>query len=233
MKIYEHYSFDLWMTLIKSNPAFKLERTKFFYNNFNTREKTIEEVGLIFRQIDVMCNAINEKTGGNIDAEEMYLMVISTINDYHYPLQEVKVAALYAEMEELLLKYLPVAYSNDTAKVLYELKQKATDSTFSLLSNTAFIKGSTLRKVLKRIELYQYFDFQLYSDEIGMSKPNEKLFKLMVEAILERRGLDNMDLKEILHIGDNPKADIWGAEKAGVSSLLINSNNLTISTLLN
>ncbi|HEX8461815.1 MAG TPA: HAD family hydrolase [Segetibacter sp.] len=232
MKIYQHYSFDLWMTLIKSNPAFKQERTKFFHNNFNTRGTALEEVGLVFRQIDVMCNAINEKTGGNMAAEEMYLMVISTINDYHYPLQEVNLTALYADMEELVLKYLPVTYSNETAKVLHELKQKAPASTFSLLSNTAFIKGSTLRKVLKRLELDQYFDFQLYSDEIGMSKPNATLFKLMIEAILEKRGLDNMDLKEILHIGDNPKADIWGAEKAGVSSLLINSNNLTISTLL-
>ncbi|RYD21052.1 MAG: HAD family hydrolase, partial [Spirochaetia bacterium] len=72
MKKYKHYSFDLWMTLIRSNPAFKLERTRFFYQHFNCKEKTLEEVGLVFRQIDVMCNAINEKTGGNIHAEEMY-----------------------------------------------------------------------------------------------------------------------------------------------------------------
>ncbi|RZL31784.1 MAG: HAD family hydrolase, partial [Pedobacter sp.] len=27
MAFYKHYSFDLWLTLIKSNPTFKLERT--------------------------------------------------------------------------------------------------------------------------------------------------------------------------------------------------------------
>jgi putative hydrolase of the HAD superfamily len=233
MKIYQHYSFDLWMTLIKSNPAFKLERTKFFHRNFNTRDKTIDEVGLIFRQIDVMCNAINEKTGGNIDAEEMYLMVISTINDYHYPLQEVNLVALYAEMERLVFAHLPVAYSTETARVLDTMKQNNPDSTFSILSNTAFIKGSTLRKVLNKMDMEKYFDFQLYSDELGMSKPNEQLFKRMVDAILEKRGVGEIDLKEILHIGDNPKADIWGAEQAGITSFLINSNHLTITSLLN
>lgn len=232
MKVYKHYSFDLWMTLIKSNPAFKLERTKFFFDNFNHRNKTLEQVGIIFRQIDVMCNAINEKTGSNIDAEEMYLMVISAMNDYHYPLQEVNITALYAEMEKLVFKYAPVLYCQATPKVLQRLKQEAGGSSFSLLSNTAFIKGSTLRTVLKMVELDSFFDFQLYSDETGMSKPNQQLFRLMVKTINDRRP-EPIGLKEIVHIGDNPTADCQGAEQAGISSILINSNNSTITNLLN
>ena len=231
MKLYKHYSFDLWMTLIRSNPAFKLERTKFFYDNFNQHEKTLEEVGIIFRQVDVMCNAINEKTGNNIDAEEMYLMVISAINNYHYSLQNVDIAALYAEMEALVFKHLPVVYSAETVNVLGKLKQHAGDVSFSLLSNTAFIKGCTLRAILKELELDKYFDFQLYSDETGMSKPNGRLFKLMINTIQEIR-TQPISLKEIVHIGDNAKADIWGAEKAGICSILINANNQTILNLL-
>ena len=63
MAFYKHYSFDLWLTLIKSNPRFKQERTSYFYEKFNTKNKSIEEVALIFRQVDLMVNAINEKTG--------------------------------------------------------------------------------------------------------------------------------------------------------------------------
>ncbi len=232
MKIYKHYSFDLWMTLIRSNPAFKSKRTKFFYDHFNNHEKTLEEVGIIFSQIDVMCNAINEKTGGNIDAEEMYLMVINTMNNYHYPFQDIDLYALYKEMEQLVFKYTPVFYSEETGDILRRLKQEAGDSTFSLLSNTAFIKGRTLRTVLQMIELDNYFDFQLYSDEIGMSKPNKELFKLMVNIIKEKRATP-VSLTEIVHIGDNAKADSWGAEQVGISSILINSNDQTIRNLLN
>lgn len=68
MSSYRHYSFDLWLTLIRSNPAFKQKRTEYFHQNFNYSHKSIDEVALAFRQIDIMCNTINEKTGKNIDA---------------------------------------------------------------------------------------------------------------------------------------------------------------------
>jgi putative hydrolase of the HAD superfamily len=231
MKLYKHYSFDLWMTLIKSNPGFKLQRTRFFFEHFNRKEKTLEETGLIFRQVDVMCNAINEKTGSNIHAEEMYLMVISAMNDYIFPLQDIDITKLYNDMEELVFQYLPVMYSVDTTAVLHRIKERGNPS-FSLLSNTAFIKGSTLRKVLKHLEIDHYFSFQLYSDEVGMSKPNADFFQLLIKTTEETRGEKIADLKEIIHVGDNAMADIGGAEKVGISSLLINSNHLTISNLL-
>ncbi len=231
MRIYKHYSFDLWMTIIKSNPEFKLQRTKFFFEHFNRKEKTLEETGIIFRQVDVMCNAINEKTGSNIHAEEMYLMVISAMNDYIFPLADIDVVKLYNDMEELVFQYLPVMYSTETVAVLQQIKKNDNPS-FNLLSNTGFIKGSTLRKVLKQLGIDSYFDFQLYSDEAGMSKPNENFFQLLIKATEEIRGEKITNLKEIIHIGDNARADIGGAEKAGISSLLINSNHLTISNLL-
>jgi putative hydrolase of the HAD superfamily len=231
MKRYKHYSFDLWMTLIKSNPDFKTQRTKFFFDRFNQKEKTLEEVALIFRQVDVMCNAINEKTGGNIHAEEMYLMVISAMNDYIFPLQDVDIEKLYIDMENLVLQYLPVLYSVDTVPVLHQIKEDG-NPTFSLLSNTAFIKGSTLRKVLEQLKISSLFDFQLYSDEVEMSKPNKNFFELLVHITEKTRDEKFTDLKEIIHVGDNVVADIAGAQKAGISSLLINSNHLTILNLL-
>jgi putative hydrolase of the HAD superfamily len=42
----------------------------------------------------------------------------------------------------------------------------------------------------------------------------------------------NITLAGIIHIGDNPKADIEGATAAGIKSLLVNSNNTSISSLL-
>ena len=232
MNIYQHYSFDLWLTLIKSNPLFKHERTRFFYNHFNQHQKTLEEVGRIFRKTDLLCNAINEKTGGNIDAEEMYLMVISEINDYGNDFGNIDLAGLYQEMDALVLKYLPVIYCSETVKTLRRIKESS-DSTISLLSNTAFIKGSTLRRVLQELELEHFFDFQLYSDETGMSKPNEKMFRLMLENVATVRNDTAIPLSNIIHIGDNVKADINGAQVTGIRTLLVNSNNQCISSLLN
>jgi putative hydrolase of the HAD superfamily len=228
MNGYKHYSFDLWLTLIKSHPSYKQERNRFFYDHFNGKGKSLEEVAKVFRQVDLMCNAINEKTGNNLEAEEMYLMAISGINDYDQSFHEIDMVALYNDMEQLVFKYLPLIYCDNTAKVLTNLKRA--DYTLSLLSNTAFIKGKTLREVLKRLEIHDLFDFQLYSDEVGMSKPNQQLFQLMIKTVHASR---NVELKEIIHIGDNIKADIEGGSIAGISTLLVNSNNRSILSLLN
>jgi putative hydrolase of the HAD superfamily len=226
MNGYKHYSFDLWLTLIKSHPSFKQERNSYFFDNFNQKNKSLEEITRIFRQVDLMCNAINERTGNNLDAEEMYLMVISAVNDHAYTFHDIDLEALYHEMEQLVFKYLPIIYCGNTAGALVRLKEE--NNTLSLLSNTAFIKGRTLREVLKRLEIHDLFDFQLYSDEVGMSKPNQELFRLMIKSIGR-----TIDLKEIIHIGDNIKADIEGGNTAGISTLLINSNNKSILSLFN
>lgn len=230
MPYYKHYSFDLWLTLIRSNPVFKTERARYFHANFNTSGKSLEEVSAIFRKVDLMVNSINEKTGKNIDAEEMYLMVISIINDYSTAFQQVDPEALYAKMELLLLEHMPVVYCSKSVDVLCRLKDSG-KSTTSLLSNTGFIKGKTLRTVLNHLELDKLLDFQLYSDEVRMSKPNLQFFKLMMDTIDKERHPE-LELTDVIHIGDNPFADVRGAEAFGIKSLLINSNHRTISELL-
>lgn len=229
MPFYKHYSFDLWLTLIKSNPAFKTERTKYFHAHYNSKKKTIEEVALVFRQVDLMVNAINEKTGKNIDADEMYLMVISIINDYSTDFLAVDTTTLYLEMEDLLLNNMPLLYNEDSLNVLKELKSSGL-STVNILSNTGFIKGKTLRKVLAHLQLTDLLDFQLYSDEVRLSKPNPEFFQLMLDTIDEDKHPE-IGLHEIIHIGDNPIADVKGAKAMGINTLLINSNDLLISHL--
>lgn len=232
MNTYKHYSFDLWLTLIKSNPSFKQERNKYFFNHYNFTNKSLEEVGQVFRNVDLMCNAINEKAGGNIHAEEMYLMAISMINDYSNPFTGIDVNTLYDEMEQLVFQYMPAVYCTATHKVLSSIKEKG-DSTIGLLSNTGYIKGRTLRTVLQHLELDQYFDFLLFSDEAGISKPNPAFFQLMLDTVSQNWNATGIAQHEIVHIGDNAHADIGGATQAGIKSVLINSNNQCILSLLN
>jgi putative hydrolase of the HAD superfamily len=223
---YKHYSFDLWLTLIKSNPLFKKHRSQFFFQHFNHLGITLEEVEHIFRKVDIMANTINERTGKNIDADEMYLMVISWMNNNQIDLYDIDVDTLYQQMENLLFEHLPVVYCNNTATVLSYIK--AQGATTNILSNTGFIKGVTLRKVLKELDLYHYFNFQIYSDEVGMSKPNPAIFKLMIEQAV---AFTSIDPKSIVHVGDNPKADIDGALASGINGILINSNQKSITNL--
>lgn len=230
MAFYKHYSFDLWLTLIKSNPMFKQERNRYFYEKYNPLNKSLDEVTVIFRQVDLMVNAINEKAGKNVDAEEMYLMAISMINNYSFDFAEVDLDALYNEMEQIVFAHMPVLYCNECLDVLATLRNKQ-QSTTNILSNTGFIKGKTLRKVLSQLGIAELMDFQLYSDEVRMSKPNSSFFELMLQQI-DTSKHPQFELSDVIHVGDNPIADVKGAQKVGINSMLINSNHLSISHLL-
>jgi len=219
------------MTLIKSNPAFKQQRADYFFVNYNPKNKTVEEVVSIFRHVDIMSNAINEKTGGNIDAEEMYLMVIYQLTGVAEMLKEINVEKLYAKMEELVLEHMPSLYNQATKDVLAEIKLKK-EVTFNILSNTAFIKGCTLRKVLRHLQIENYFDFQIYSDEAGCSKPNRKIFELLLEQITVTKKEPILPA-QVIHIGDNIFADVAAAKAMGIAAFQINSNDLLITDLLN
>jgi len=85
--------------------------------------------------------------------------------------------------------------------------------------------------VLEKLGLDDVVDFQLYSDEFRMSKPNPSFFRLMLDNIDPKKH-PGIKLHEVIHVGDNPVADIAGAQAVGIKSLLINSNNLSISHLL-
>lgn len=224
MRFYQHYSFDLWLTLIKSNPNFKKERALFFHKHLNSKQKTVEEITALFRQVDLMSNATNEKTGQNISANELYLMVLYFINDNTAIFEDLDLAWLHQAMEKLTFDYLPLIYDHHTKNTLDKIKQSQ-KSSVGLLSNTGFIEGKTLRKVLTALEIAPYFDFQLYSDEAGLSKPNPLFFELMIQiAAVEKN--------EIIHVGDNPKTDVAGGLAVGINVLQINSTECRILNLL-
>jgi len=227
----KHFSFDLWLTLIKSNPLFKEQRACYFYNNFNRKARSVEEIKCIFQNVDVLCNAMNEKTGKSISAEEMYLMAVLQVNESIEIIKDLDLDLLYSDMEYLVLQYMPEIFSNETVAILDRIKNRP-GVTLNILSNTAFIKGSTLKKVNSHLGISQYFDFEIYSDEVGLSKPNIDLYNQLIEKVYHIRQ-DGIEPGEIIHVGDNYHADISGAKKAGIHSFQINTNHRSITHLLN
>ncbi len=73
---------------------------------------------------------------------------------------------------------------------------------------------SRLHAILKSTDLVGHFDFILASAEVGSAKPDETIF---AEA-LKRSGVG---AHEACHIGDEPRADVLGANNAGIDAILI------------
>ncbi|MGB1573919.1 MAG: hypothetical protein ACPG85_06530, partial [Flavobacteriales bacterium] len=73
------------------------------------------------------------------------------------------------------------------------------DST-SILSNTTFIPGSSISQWLERDGWT--FDFELYSDELGVGKPATAAFDRLLAEVRSRSGST-----DIVHVGDDPDHD--------------------------
>ena len=105
-KGFKHISFDLWLTLIKSNPEFKIKRNLLFKDYFEI-ESPIEKVSQQLRYYDVVCNTINERTGLNIDTNEIYLFILASLDVPIQGIQLSKLEGFYTESERLFLSYKP------------------------------------------------------------------------------------------------------------------------------
>ncbi|WP_336961196.1 HAD-IA family hydrolase [Chryseobacterium contaminans] len=209
-----HFSFDLWLTLIKSHPEFKTKRVELFSSFFNV-DKPIDEVAKTVKYYDDLCNTINEVTGGNIDTFEIYLMILGALNVDVKLLNKEKLNEFYVKSEELFLEYKPVIIFENIHDFFGEIKNQG--KTINILSNTGFIKGKTMRKFLIHENLDQYIDFHIYSDEINCSKPNPLIFQEVKNNLKDQ----DLPLHQILHIGDNPVADYKGAKDFGFSAHLL------------
>ena len=212
---YKHISFDLWLTLIKSNPEFKNKRNLLFKDFFEL-ECSIDKVTEVIRHYDLLCNNINEKTGLNIDTFEIYYLILGALNVKINNVEVEKLSQFYKEAELLFMMFKPDLIYPNIQLLFKEIIEQ--EKTISILSNTAFIKGTTLRSLIEHYELENYFSFQIYSDETGFSKPSNEIFKLVYNEV---KSFKSIEKKEILHIGDNRIADYNGAINFGFDALLI------------
>jgi putative hydrolase of the HAD superfamily len=96
-----------------------------------------------------------------------------------------------------------------TKHVLESLKQKGYQ--VALLSNWDL----NCRKILKQLNLYDYFDYILVSSEVDVEKPDPRIFQLLIEE-------SGYKPEEILYVGDNYYDDVVGSRKVGINSVLIN-----------
>mgnify|MGYP004521042341 CR=1 FL=1 len=211
---HSHFSFDLWLTLIKSHPEFKAKRVELFSSFFDIN-KPIDKVAKVVKYYDDLCNTINEVIGGNVDTFEIYLLILGSLNVDLKTLDKTRLDEFYQKSEDLFLEYRPVVIFENLHQFFEEIRNQ--NKTISILSNTGFIKGKTMRKFLTGENLDQYIDFHVYSDEMNCSKPSPQIFQ-KVQSLIKNRDLDS---HQILHIGDNPVADYKGAKDFGFSAHLL------------
>lgn len=66
-----------------------------------------------------------------------------------------------------------------------------------------------------------YFDFTVFSDEVGVKKPDRKMFE-----VAAMRG--GCGLSDIVHVGDQLKTDVAGAKSVGARAVWLNREGVRL-----
>jgi putative hydrolase of the HAD superfamily len=77
-----------------------------------------------------------------------------------------------------------------------------------------------LRPLLRSLELDRYFEAIVISCEMGVPKPSSAIFSRAAEAL-------KLSPREILHVGDDPIADVEGAQVAGFKAVFLDRAGVT------
>lgn len=83
---------------------------------------------------------------------------------------------------------------------------------------------------IKKMGWTHYFKSIILSEEIGVQKPNPLIFKSALKS-------SQMDVSEVIYIGDSYETDISGAKNSGWKSIYFNPNGLnsedsTVTTIV-
>jgi putative hydrolase of the HAD superfamily len=97
------------------------------------------------------------------------------------------------------------------AEAIAELARRYT---LVVISDAIFSPGRALRQLLEHYGLKQYFGGFVFSDELGCSKPEPRVFR-------EAAGLAGCAPGELVHLGDREHNDVDGAHRVGARAVLV------------
>lgn len=119
-------------------------------------------------------------------------------------------------VEELSSAYVspffdvPPYLNPDAESVLEELTEAG--KRVGLICNTGLTPGFALRRFLESVEVLGFFDFLVFSDEVGFRKPEQRVFDLAARKL-------GVDACSVVHVGDNLRVDVYGAKNAGFRAM--------------
>lgn len=217
----EVVSFDLWLTLIKSNSTpSKATRAKALFDLLGLADVALDEFTKVVEDAEKTADALCEKGEMHYGPRERIELVTE-----HYgvaALSKTQFVDFYSAQAQRFLNFPPELMRDDTLETLDRLARRYT---LACVSNTGFVNGTEMRPALEAIGLLGYFDIQLFSNEIGFNKPDPRIFR----ELLKRTACTPT---EVVHIGDNFIADYNGAEAVGMCAIHVADATMPLSLLL-
>jgi putative hydrolase of the HAD superfamily len=208
-------TFDLWQTLIVETPesAKKVRETRVrslymmlqgqgYGGTMEDVERAIERVGERLQEI--------WQRHRDVSAEEQVRIMLDALDHHEVPGDPMTLANLEWAYVSPILQAPPVLNAG-AVELLGQLKGRYR---LGLICNTGRTPGAMLKIVLQRLRIFEYFDALIFSDVIGVRKPDPQIFHLALEGL-------GIAPDRAIHVGDDPSTDIAGALDAGMWAVLL------------
>ncbi|MBO1754947.1 HAD-IA family hydrolase [Allobranchiibius sp. CTAmp26] len=130
-------------------------------------------------------------------------------------------AYLMAEQAALALTHPPRPLTHRLPQLLAAVAERMP---VVLTSNTGMLPGELMRKLL-RLAGFRDDLGMVFSNEVGAAKPSREIFDIAV-------GVVAVPAPDVLHVGDNPVADVRGAGAAGLRTLLVEPDGVALAARL-
>lgn len=126
--------------------------------------------------------------------------------------------AMVRSAREIFLRHHNISHRlfEDVVSTLDDLKRNVE---LAIVTNAGHETRST---TIERLGIDDLFDTIVISAEIGIMKPDRRIF----EAAITDLGLRADD---VWHVGDNPHVDVAGANAAGLTSVWLNRNDRSVT----
>ncbi len=207
-------TFDLWETLLFERDGANSLRTAVRCRNIATAlngfgvQSSLEQVDLAMKTaISTLITAWNKNK--DICHADQLRLIIQAMPRAAARFKDDWLAQLSAAFVSPIFEVRP--YLNpDAQKVLHELKKRG--KLTAVICNTGLTPGSALRKLLAEFQIAECFDLMIFSEELGIRKPDREIFNMATRGLKVKQC-------EAVHVGDNLKSDVWGAKNAGFKAI--------------
>lgn len=211
-------TFDLWETLLFESDGASARRADVRCRNL---AQALNNLGVQV-SLEEMSAAVNETVSSlmtiwdanrDIGCIDQVRLIIKKVSKDSLNLNQEWIDELVSAYVSSILE-VPPYLNPEGRRVLEGLKKR--HKLIGLICNTGLTPGIGLRKFLANESVTEYFDLMIFSEEIGIRKPDCRIFHLAARRL-------GVQPCEIVHVGDNLKTDVWGAKTAGLKAIHFSS----------
>jgi len=203
----ELISFDVWSTLIRPNKEYSATRASVVAQGIGWTG----DIETAAKALRAACSELDDQMDRTGKCYNFAPRIDLTCAKLSLPTIQ---AGAMAEMERLVMeshrRFPPCLTEPDLLDTLASLCSWGYK--LAVISNTGITSGETLRALLADVGILQLINYELYSDEVGYSKPSSEIF-----AALAR--MSGVAPERTLHVGDNRAADYQGASDSRLHAL--------------